>query len=143
MADQMGAEKPDLTQALADLRAAFGDRVTTAQSQREHHSSGESHHAPAMPDVVCFPLSTEEVSTILKISSRYNIPVIPFGAGTSVEGQISAIQGGLTVDLREMKKVLRISPEDRDVTVTGWRHTAAACESPEEHRIDVLCRSGR
>ena len=117
MADSKSEGQPDVTRALGDLRAEFGDRVTTSQSQREHHSSGESHHAPAMPDIVCFPLSTEEVSTAVKISVRHNLPIIPFGAGTSVEGQISAIHGGLTLDLREMNKVLRISPEDRDVTV--------------------------
>ena len=117
MRDRIGLAEDALTQALTGLKAVFGERVTTAQSQREHHSSGESHHAPAMPDLVCFPLSTDEVSAALRISSQYQVPVIPYGAGTSVEGQISAIHGGLTIDLREMNKVLRISSEDRDVTV--------------------------
>lgn len=111
------AKATSLSLALIDLQGVLGDRVTTSQSEREHHSSGESYHAPALPDMVCFPRTTNEVSAVLCISKKHQVPVIPFGAGTSVEGQISAVYGGITVDLREMNKVLRVCPEDRDVTV--------------------------
>src|SRR5580698_1168064 len=103
--------------ALADLQALLGARATTSEVQREHHSHGESYHLPAPPDIVCFPRSTAEVSEILKISARHQIPVIPFGAGTSVEGHVNALHGGITVDLREMNKILRVSVEDCDATV--------------------------
>jgi len=62
--------------------------------------------------VVCFPHTTEEVSEILKISAAHDLPVIPFGAGTSLEGQVNAIHGGIAIDLREMNNLLRLGVED-------------------------------
>ncbi len=106
-----------LKDAVDDLKALLGDRATTAEAVREHHSHGESYHPPAFPDVVCFPRTTEEVSEILKISAKRQVPVIPFGAGSSLEGHVHAVRGGITIDLNEMNKILRISPEDLDVTV--------------------------
>lgn len=103
--------------SLTELRALLGSRVTEATSQREHHSHGESYHKPALPDLVCFPKDTGEVSAIMQISARHRIPVIPFGAGTSVEGHVNAIHGGIAIDLRELNKILRISVEDCDATV--------------------------
>ncbi len=103
--------------ALRDLKSLLGTRATTADSVREHHSHGESYHPAALPDAVCFPHSTGEVSEILKISAKYQVPVIPFGAGTSMEAQVNAIYGGITIDMREMNKVVRISPEDLQATV--------------------------
>ncbi len=103
--------------ALRDLQALLGSRVTAAEVVREHHSHGESYHPAALPDAVCFPTSTEEISEILKISAKHQVPVIPFGAGTSMEAQVNAIHGGITIDMREMNKILRISPEDLQVTV--------------------------
>jgi len=107
----------DLEAALTALQSLLGSRATSAAAQREHHSHGESYHAPALPDIVCFPRSTDEVSEILKISARHNLPVVPFGAGTSVEGQVHAIRGGISIDLREMNRVLRVSVGDCDATV--------------------------
>jgi D-lactate dehydrogenase (cytochrome) len=106
-----------LESALAELQPLLGTRVTTNIVQREHHSHGESYHPPALPDMVCFPKSTEEVSEILKISARHRIPVVPFGAGTSVEGHVNAVRGGISIDLREMNKILRLSVDDCDATV--------------------------
>ena len=106
-----------LEAAAAQLQSLLGSRATTASAQREHHSHGESYHAPALPDIVCFPRTTEEVSEIMRISARHGIPVVPFGAGTSVEGQVHAIWGGITLDLREMNKIIRVSVEDCDATV--------------------------
>jgi D-lactate dehydrogenase (cytochrome) len=84
---------------------------------RDHHSHGESYHPPAAPDVVCFPTTTDEVVEILRISARFQVPVVPFGAGTSLEGHVHALHGGITIDMREMNRVLRISVEDLDATV--------------------------
>jgi D-lactate dehydrogenase (cytochrome) len=106
-----------LEAAFRDLQSLLERRATTAEAVREHHSHGESYHPAALPDVVCFPHSTEEVSAILKISARYQVPVIPFGAGTSMEAQVNAIHGGIAIDMREMNKILRISPEDLQARV--------------------------
>jgi D-lactate dehydrogenase (cytochrome) len=109
--------KAALEAATAQLQSLLGSRATTASAQREHHSHGESYHKAALPDIVCFPRTTEEVSEIMRISARHGIPVVPFGAGTSVEGQVHAIWGGITLDLREMNKIIRVSVEDCDATV--------------------------
>jgi D-lactate dehydrogenase (cytochrome) len=103
--------------AIDDLKRLLGSRASDAASVREQHSHDESYHAPAAPDVVCFPHTTDEVSAIVTISATHQLPVIPFGAGTSLEGHVNAIHGGITIDLREMNKVLRVSAEDLDATV--------------------------
>ena len=103
--------------AIRDLKSLLDQRVTTAEVVREHHSHGESYHPAALPDAVCFPNSTAEVSEIMKISAKHQVPVIPFGAGTSMEAQVNAIHGGITIDMREMNKVVRISAEDLQATV--------------------------
>ena len=103
--------------AIRDLKSLLDQRVTTAEVVREHHSHGESYHPAGLPDAVCFPASTAEVSEIMKISARHQVPVIPFGAGTSMEAQVNAIHGGITIDMREMNKVVRIDPEDLQATV--------------------------
>jgi D-lactate dehydrogenase (cytochrome) len=113
----MPATRTAIEQALADLRAFLGDRVTASPAAREHHSHGESSHTPAMPDIVCFPQSTDEVSRILKMSAHYHLPIVPFGAGTSLEGGVNALRGGITIDMRQMNRVLRVSVEDMDATV--------------------------
>src|SRR5580765_5687436 len=103
--------------AIRELRALLGSRASDAAAVREHHSHGESYHAPSAPDVVCLPRTTDEVAEILRISARFKVPVVPFGAGTSLEGHVNAIRGGITIDLREMNKVVRVSAEDLDATV--------------------------
>jgi D-lactate dehydrogenase (cytochrome) len=103
--------------AVRDLRSLLDRRASTVESVRENHSHGESYHPAALPDIVCFPHSTEEVSEILKISAKHQVPVIPFGAGTSMEAQVNAIHGGITIDMREMNKILNISPQDLQATV--------------------------
>ena len=106
-----------IAQAIVELKARLGPRATDAASVREHHSHGESYHTPALPDVVCFPTTTEEVSAIAAISARYALPIVPFGAGTSLEGHVNAIHGGVTIDLREMREIVRIGVDDLDADV--------------------------
>jgi D-lactate dehydrogenase (cytochrome) len=103
--------------AISALKALLGSRATDAPSVREHHSHGESYHPPAAPDVVCFPRSTDEVVEIVRISRQFQLPIVPFGAGTSLEGHVHAVRGGITISMREMNRVLRVSPEDLDATV--------------------------
>ena len=108
---------PAIEAAHTELQAFLGERVSSAEAVREHHSHGESTHPPGMPDLVCFPHTTEEVSQIVKVSARYGLPIVPFGAGTSLEGHVHALRGGISLDMREMNKVLRISVDDMDATV--------------------------
>jgi len=103
--------------AIAELKTLLGPRATDAAAVREHHSHGESYHPAAPPDVVCFPATLDEVVAIVKISARFGVPIVPFGAGTSLEGHVQALRGGISVDLREMKRIVRISTDDLDATV--------------------------
>jgi D-lactate dehydrogenase (cytochrome) len=102
---------------IEELRGILGDRVSVSDSVREHHSHGESWHAPGLPDVVVFPSSTEEVAAIVEVCAAHRRPIIPFGMGSSLEGHVNAIHGGVSIDLTRMTRVLRLSPEDLDITV--------------------------
>lgn len=88
-----------------------------APAVREHHGRDLNHHTACPPDAVAFAQSTEEVSEIVRICAKHNMPVIAFGTGTSLEGHIMAPYGGVSIDLAAFNKVLRISPEDLDCTV--------------------------
>jgi D-lactate dehydrogenase (cytochrome) len=113
----MPASPAAVDAALADLKEVLGTRATDAAAVREHHSHGESYHPPAAPDIVCFPGTTTEVADVARISAKHQLPIVPFGAGTSLEGHVHAVRGGISVDLRQMNRVLRVSVEDLDVTV--------------------------
>ena len=99
------------------LKAIVGDRVSTSDSVREHHSHGESWHPPGLPEAVVFPASTDEVAAIVRVCAQQRKPIVPFGMGSSLEGHVNAIHGGVSLDLTRMTKVLRLSPEDLDITV--------------------------
>jgi len=103
--------------AARDLKQLLGSRASDTIAVREHHSHGESYHTPAAPDIVCFPHTTGEVSAIVKVAAAHRLAIVPFGAGTSLEGHVNAIRGGISIDLREMNKVSRVSVEDLDATV--------------------------
>ena len=112
---------------LAALRDVLGDRVTASAAVRDHHARGESYHPPSPPDLVAFPLTTEEVSAIVRECAQRDVPMVPFGAGTSLEGQVLALRGGVTIDLSRMNQVLRVSVEDLDATVqAGVTHRQLA-----------------
>jgi len=106
-----------MSAAFEQLSTLLGDRATTSDAVRDHHSRDESYHPPAKPDVVCFPNTTDEVVGIVLISREFGLPIVPFGAGTSLEGHVHAIHGGITIDLRNMNHVIRVSTDDLDVTV--------------------------
>ena len=103
--------------AARELKQLLGSRANDTVAVREHHSHGESYHTPAPPDIVCFPHTTDEVAAIVTIAAAHRLAIVPFGAGTSLEGHVNAIHGGVTIDLREMNKVSRVSVEDLDATV--------------------------
>src|SRR5690606_35856331 len=102
---------------VAELSAVLGERVTTNQAVRERHGKDESFHAPHPPDVVAFAESTDEVRDIVLICGRHGAPVIPYGTGTSLEGHVAALEGGVCIDLSGMDRILRVGAEDMDVTV--------------------------
>ncbi len=100
-----------------ELTALLGDRASHAMAVREHHSRGESYHKPGFPDIVVFPTSTEEVQAIARVCAARRCPMVPFGAATSLEGQVNAIRGGVSIDLSRMNRIVRVSPDDLDATV--------------------------
>jgi D-lactate dehydrogenase (cytochrome) len=103
---------------IADLGAALGaDRVATGADVRRLHGADESWHPPADPDVVVFPRDTQEAAAVVRVCRDHGAPIVPFGAGTSLEGHVAALSGGVSVDTREMNRILRLSVEDMDVTV--------------------------
>ncbi|MGH8833332.1 MAG: FAD-binding oxidoreductase, partial [Polaromonas sp.] len=114
---------PDIHQretptALLDaLKAHFAERCSTALVVREQHGRDESSFAAPPPAAVVFAESTADVADAVKLASQYNVPVIPFGVGTSLEGHLLAVQGGISIDMSRMNKVLSINAEDLTVTV--------------------------
>jgi len=105
-------------QLLDDLRALLGaDRVLTGRDVLDQHGVDESFHPTAAPDAVVYPTSTDEAAAIVGVCARHRAPIVPFGAGTSLEGHVAALQGGVSVDMREMNRIVRLSVDDLDVTV--------------------------
>jgi D-lactate dehydrogenase (cytochrome) len=102
---------------IEELRARFGERLSTSAAVREQHGKDESYHQPAPPDAVVFARSTEEVAEVVRACAAAKVPVIPFGTGTSLEGHVAALEGGISIDLSQMNRVLRVSPADLDCTV--------------------------
>ena len=95
----------------------YGDRAVTSHAVREHHSHGEGLADAGMPDVVVYPHSNDEVVAIVRLCAAARVPVIPFGVGTSLEGHVAALFGGVCVDLSQMNRVLEINAEDLDCRV--------------------------
>src|SRR5215471_12795053 len=112
--------RPD-ARSLADLvtrlASDYGERAVTARAIREGHSHGEGLADAALPDVVVFPTTNEEVASIVGLCHAARVPVIAFGVGTSLEGHVAALSGGVCVDLSEMNKVLSINADDLDCRV--------------------------
>ncbi len=107
-----------MTAAVLDqLTARFGERASEARGVREQHGASEAYHAPLPPDLVIFPDSTLEVQEIVRLCSEHRVPLIPYGAGTSLEGHTSAPRGGVCLDMTRMNKVLAINAEDMDCRV--------------------------
>ncbi|WP_282182131.1 FAD-binding oxidoreductase [Aliiroseovarius marinus] len=106
-----------ISSAIAELTELLGDRLSTGTSIREIHGRDEAHSKPALPDAVVFPENTQEVSAIMKICSAHKVPVVPFGIGTSLEGHVIPIKGGISVDTSRMNKVLEIHESDLDAVV--------------------------
>lgn len=107
----------DLAAALGELEALLGQRLSRNPGIREQHGRGEAHHPPAPPDAVAFAHSTEEVAAITRVCAKHRVPAIPFGVGTSLEGHVAALFGGVSIDLSAMDKVLAVNAPDLDIHV--------------------------
>ncbi len=102
---------------VSDLSAMLGERLSTSAALREQHGRDESYHVVQPPDAVAFPETTDEVARIVGACARAAVPVIPFGAGTSLEGGVCAPEGGVCIDTGRMDRILRVGLEDMDATV--------------------------
>jgi D-lactate dehydrogenase (cytochrome) len=99
------------------LAEKFGDRYSAAQAVREHHGRDESPYPPMLPDGVVFAQSTEEVAWVARFCHDHKVPLIPYGTGSSLEGHLLAIQGGISLDLSGMNKLVSVNAEDFTATV--------------------------
>jgi D-lactate dehydrogenase (cytochrome) len=99
------------------LRELLGERFSTSAAVREQHGKDESYHTPVAPDGVAFAESTEEVSAIVKLCAHYETPMVAFGTGTSLEGHVAALHGGICIDLSRMDAVLEVNANDLDCRV--------------------------
>src|SRR4030095_15644280 len=106
--EPMTAKSPSNATAIEELKALLHDRVSTSLAIREHHGHDESYLPDALPDAVVFPESTEEVRDIVAICRRHLCPIVPFGAGTSLEGHVLAVRGGVCVDMSRMNRIVAV-----------------------------------
>ena len=109
--------KSEIEALFGRLTDVFGDRISSASLAREHHGQDEGYHRAGVPDLVAFPASTEEVSRAVALCAAVRCPVIAWGAGTSLEGNGLASQGGLCLDLSRMTAVVGVQPQDLSATV--------------------------
>src|SRR5256714_2795691 len=108
----------EVPQALLDaLGRRFAANCSTALVVREQHGRDESSFEAPPPAAVVFAESTQDVADAVKLAAQYDTPVIPFGVGSSLEGHLLAVQGGISIDVGRMNKVLSINAEDLTVTV--------------------------
>ena len=102
---------------IAALQTFLGDRISENPALLEQHSHGESHHTPALPDAVAFIENEEELIQTVKLCQQHRTPIVAFGAGTSVEGQVQSSNGGLCIDFSRMNAILEINGADLNCLV--------------------------
>jgi len=113
----MSAQTAVKDELLDSLRSLLGERLSTAMAVREQHGKDVSFHEGHPPDAVAFAETTEEVAAIVRLCAEYETPVVPFGTGTSLEGHIAALHGGVCIDLGRMNAILEVNGEDLDCRV--------------------------
>lgn len=111
------ADPAERTAVVQQLKTLLGDRCSELPADLDQHAKDVSHHKPRRPDCVVFPLSNDEVAGVARLCHEHRMPIIPFGTGTAVEGGVVAIHGGVCADLSRMNHILRLGPDDMDVTV--------------------------
>jgi D-lactate dehydrogenase (cytochrome) len=116
--DEITRRDPNAIEAVvAALAAKFGNRLVTSRAVREQHANTTTWIANEPPDAVVFPQATDDVQDIVRICAKRRVPVIPFGTGTSLEGHINAPHGGVSIDFRDMNRVLAVNAQDLDCVV--------------------------
>ena len=108
---------PVAAEFLDALRARFGDRVQTGEAVCRQHGTSEAHFDPVLPDAVVFAQSTDEVVAVVRMCVAAQVPLVPFGAGTSIEGNALPVRGGVSLDLAQMTEIVAVNAEDFDCTV--------------------------
>src|SRR3954471_24015646 len=108
--------RPATPELLQGLSERFQERCSTGQSVRLQHGRDESPYDTTPPDCVVFPTSGAEVAAAVRMCARHRVPVIAYGAGTSIEGHILAVEGGATIDLSRMNRVIAVNAEDLTAT---------------------------
>ena len=111
------ARRPLPAAWLQALRVRFDERCSSAAAVCDQHGRDESPFPTTPPDAVVYCESTEDVAAVLRLADAYEVPVIPYGVGTSLEGHLLAVQGGVSVDLSRMTAIVQLNPEDLTVTV--------------------------
>jgi D-lactate dehydrogenase (cytochrome) len=106
-----------LDEVINHARDILGDRLSTAFALREQHSHGEDPHPRSLPDAVAFVETSDEAARLLALCHARRVPVVPFGTGTSLEGHVTPVRGGLTIDLSRMNALLEVNPADMDCRV--------------------------
>ena len=109
--------RPEVAELTERLQREYGERAVTSHAIREQHSHGEGLADAGMPDIVVFPKTNDEVASIMRVCNAARIPVIAFGVGTSLEGHVAALYGGVCLDLSRMDRVLEVNEADLDCRV--------------------------
>lgn len=109
--------KNSVVQAIAEIRNLLGERLSTSQAVCDQHGKDETWNPAAAPDAVAFVQTTAEVQSIVRICAKHAVPIIPFGAGSSLEGHFTAPYGGISIDLNQMDHILEVNSEDMDTRV--------------------------
>jgi D-lactate dehydrogenase (cytochrome) len=112
-----GGTSSSIDAAIAELAAAFGNHLVTSQAVRAQHANTTTWITPQPPDAVVYPQSAAEVRAIVRICANHDVPVIPFGTGTSFEGSVNAPGGGVCLDLNDMNRIVEVRGRDFDCTV--------------------------
>src|SRR6266852_1851185 len=112
-----GRDPKSIDAAVRALTAKFGNRVVTSMAVREQHGNTVTWIVNQPPDAVVFPQTTEDIQDIVRICAARGVAIIPFGVGTSLEGHVNAPFGGVSIDFRDMNKVLVVHAEDLDCVV--------------------------
>lgn len=115
--DLQTLRRPLPTEMIDALRARFGDRFSQANAVRDHHGKDESPYPSMLPDGVVFAQSTEDVVAVVTLCNQHGVPLIAYGAGSSLEGHILAIEGGISIDMTQMNQIVALHAEDQTVTV--------------------------
>ena len=122
--------RAELLRAVPDER-----RVSVAASVLEEHGRDLTYHAPRLPDVVVFPESTEEVAAVLRLADERRVPVVPWGAGTSLEGHVIPVAGGISLDLSRLDRILAVRPAELTATVQAGVLRGALDRAAGEHGL--------